>query len=369
MVQVPHPADLKALCLVSKHVSAIATQYLYRDLVLPYSDIDRDWIDLRYLLKSRGLQYVQSLFVDSSNINTYGFCKPLNQLLRKLPLKSLTRFRYGTLGQPTDEGLRYLLQHQDKLTNLQLDFSLMAPTLEELIREEGTAIRSLNCLTELEMILGDETDTSPGKYSELLDMINVTRLKKVTLYANGDWRIFGLENAIERSLKSALPTSLKHLSLTNIPLPELDEQYLQLDKFPSLRHLELHECRSPAFTLDSFRQPMLTSFTIQLCSLWSPGEEDLAAVSRFLRRFGSLSRLIIGNQPVISLDRIVDDLAVSIANHAASLRSLIIFVRCVAISWKSFAEIPLRCKKLCQLVMPARMVDLVRQCQVSLSYL
>lgn len=298
------------------------------------------------------------------NFNTDGFCKPLEQLLPKLPLKSLTNFRYSLYGRPTDEGLRYLLHHQEKLTNLQLDLSL-APTLEMLIREEETAIRSLKCLTALCLRFGYGENTSAEKYSELLDMINVTGLQSVILVANGGLGSFGREDLMEQFLKKALPTTLNYLNLSKICLPKSNEQCLHLDKYLSLRHLKLYKCSNAAFTLDSFCQPMLTSFDV-VCGSRTSCQEDLAATSSFLRRFRSLDHLEIGNRIVVSEDWVIEDLTMSIANHAASLRSLVIFIHCIPSM--SLTGTPLRCEKLCQFVMTEEGTDLVGQCLVSLSH-
>jgi len=326
--------------------------------VLPYSDTDKDWIDLRYLLESRGLQHVRTLTVDSSNVNTYGFCKPLDQLLPRLPLKSLTQFRYGPLGQPTDEGLRYLLQ---------LDFSLMAPSLEELIREEGPAIRSLKSLTELDLTLGDERDTSAEKYSELIDMIETARLKKVSLFAdiNGYWNTETGKELMERILKRSLSTSLTHISLSNVCLPQSNRQHLELDNCYSLWHLEILECTNVASLLDVFRQPILKSFVVRFRPVWDPDSEDLEAAIVFLQRFGSLNRLIISSEATVASHENLVALARSIASHAKSLSSLVVNLDGNDISWNHLSKVLLHCKNLSQLVMPAHSEDLVNQCHVS----
>jgi len=308
---------------------------------------------------------VRTLTIDPGDVNTYGFCRPLDQLLPKLPVKSLTQFRYGTLGQPTDEGMRYILHHQHRLSNLHLNFSLMAPPLEELIREEGTAIRSLQSLTELELNFGDETDTSAEMYSELFDMIGTARLKKMSLSANGVWITQTGEDLMKQILKSALSTSLTHISLSNFCLPQSNGQHLQLDEFPSLRHLEIHGCTSVASSLASFRQPILKSFVVQFCSMWDPDDEDLDAVIVFLQRFGSLNRLIISSEADVTEFHTSVALTYSIASHAESLSSLAINLDAHNGSWNYLSRVLLRCKNLSQLVIPAQSAEMVNECQVS----
>jgi len=310
---------------------------------------------------------VRTLTVDSGeNTNTYGFCKPLDQLLPKLPMKSLTHFWYGPLGQPTEEGLRYLLHQQDKLTNLQLTCSLMAPSLEELMREEGTAIRSLKSLTELTLNLGNERHTSAEMYSELINMLETARLKKVSLSTDVCSHTHTEEESMKRILKSALSSSLTHISLTNVYLPHSNGQHLQLDNLHFLRHLEIRECTNLASSLDLFRQPILKSFVVHFCPMrdLDADAEDLEAAIELLQRFRSLNRLVFSSEATVTPYEYFVALAHSIASHAESLSSLVINLDGIDTSWNHLLKVLLRCKDLSQLVMPAHSEGLVNQCQV-----
>lgn len=335
---------------------------------MPYDDTAGDWIDIRYLLESRGLQHVRTLTVDSNNVSSYGFCKPLDQLLTKLPLNSLTHFWYGPLGQPTDEGLRYLLHHQGNLTNLQLDYSfdftLEPPSLEQLIRDEGTAIRSLKSLAELDLTFGNEGDTSSEIYRELFGMIDTTKLRKVVLFANGRWDNNTGEEPMKRILKIALSTSLTHIDLTNVCLPQSNREHLQLDNFHSLRYLKLHQCTNVATSLGSFRRPILKSFDIQFGPIGSP-DRDLEAVNALLQRFESLNRLVISSQVAVTEYEVLVALEHSVANHAESLSSLIINIGGYDDSWIHLSRVSLRCKNLSQLVLCMGLTDLMNKCRVS----
>ena len=275
------------------------------------------------------------------------------------------RFRYGQLIRPAHDWLRHLWQSQSNLTNLQLDFSRNAPSIAQIVREDAAAIRSLKSVSELELKFGVEPISSSDVYDKLFDMTQFPKLEKVTLLGPEHWETNEGKPLMDRIMKRALPTSLTHISLSYISLPTANA--IHLDEYHSLKHLELHEHYDLGLILDPFRRPNLTSFAVCFNGGEGSPAGDLAVINRFLPRFRSLNRLIVDCNLPFNWDEQIEDLTVSIASHSDSLRSLLINLNPVARPLDPFVDIPLRCEQLCQLVIPAGILSLLDQCQVSLS--
>lgn len=82
MLKIKRPTDLKALCLVSKDISEVATEHLYRDLCFPYMTIE-DRKRYNSLLNSRGLKFVQSIRLGLNDHHIFIECF-LDLLLAKM---------------------------------------------------------------------------------------------------------------------------------------------------------------------------------------------------------------------------------------------------------------------------------------------
>ncbi|KAL8869497.1 MAG: hypothetical protein Q9174_004227 [Haloplaca sp. 1 TL-2023] len=355
-----HPGDLKALCLVSKKVSAVATEILYRHLVLPYDENDRHWKRLARLSESRGLQYVRTIDTGFSEVFQHGFCKPVGQVITKLPPNSLTRFHFGSLGRPLPEDLRHLWHTQKNLTNFQLDFSLNAPTVDEIVYEEAATIHSLQMVSELEINFGSDATTTPEMYDRLGSLLHFSKLRKVTV----------LHPALDNEAKPAfmdpvlhhlLPYTLTHLSFSYISLsPEVE---LQLDSCRTLRHLELRECAALEGILRSYCLPTITSFTVQTTQ--EDGDSPpgyMAAVVSFLQRCRSLRRLIAD----IHLDHFhTGSVKAAIENNSESLEALFINVRKWDDGKPMCIGVECICSKLSQLVLYAGEQPCPEKCEVS----
>lgn len=358
-----HPADLKALCLVSKHISAIPVSCLYRNIVLPYNDEDTLWTRLKTLAGSKSIQYVRTFEIGYSSFSEFVLCKSLDEFIPKLPANALTRFRYNPFAQPTHQGMQHLWKHQTNLTNLQLDFSLMAPSMTDLIKEDAATLRSLRSVSELELYFGFGPSTGMEDISELMASMELSKLKRVFLLAPAHWGLKNGKDTMIRTIKTALPTSLTSISLNYIDLSALND--FLLDEYRSLKHLELYACANPCSVLNRFRRPSLTSLTVQLCE-WQVDLENITQVHDLLLRFRSLKRLVFSCSIEVSDQVIIDGFADSIANHCEDLQNLIIHFLPEDITGHSLAQIPMRCQQLSGLVMPAGESSLSEQCQVRL---
>lgn len=365
---------MQALCLVSKHVSELATEYLYRDLNLPYQETGQRWNRLQLVARSRRLHHVRTVTVGDSNFVDVIRCRPsLDAVIAGLPLNRVTRFRWNPNGRrPSLEGLRQLWRDQRYLTNLQLDFSLNAPSMADIVSEEDArTIRSLNRVTELTLILGGDFHYPPERYEKMVNLLVTPKLRRLDLSAN-------IDDPIDDDLIDDDPIEQLWTPLLSILLTSVDLSYLSLsaaamsclDGCLLLKHLRLNKCLYICDSLDKFTNPRLESLIVTFRT-WSAFEEDLAAVFRFLLCFQSLRRLVLDaySQRQKCNESDISDLSASIGNHSANLHSLFIDILPPDSPSAPFAGLALECKELRQLAIRVEAQAPEILCNVRLTYI
>ncbi|KAI4193066.1 MAG: hypothetical protein LQ350_008485 [Teloschistes chrysophthalmus] len=366
IAEVRCPADLKALCLVSQQISTIATEYLYRNLVIPYEDTDKEWDRLKQVLDSKGLQHVRTVTLGPSSYRDYTLItprflhRPVDELISRLPKHSLKSFGYGSMGRPSEEGLRNLWQRQANLTNLQLNVADRESSTEKPVHFDADTIPSLKFVTELKVDLDIESIISPcTKLSDLLASIRTQKVivcaSALTLRRLPDW-----EHLMERITRQMLPNSLTHINLSYTAFTTSDP--LQLDDYQSLKHLEFHGCCNIDLVLDSYLRPALSTLIIELGGFEPHPERDdrdFRSVQRLLRRFSSLQKLILGAGRHWYYQ--VRHLEESVARHSQTLESLFLSIPG---DYRYLGTVPLRCPRLSQLVIATSGTSRLEDCKI-----
>ncbi|KAL9581477.1 MAG: hypothetical protein Q9212_003880, partial [Teloschistes hypoglaucus] len=352
IAEVRYPADLKALCLVSQHISTIATEHLYRNLVIPYDDTDKEWKRLKQVLDSKGLKHVRTVTLGPSSYRDYTLItprslhRPVDELISRLPKHSLKSFRYGPMCRPSDQGLRDLWQRQANLTNLQLNVADRESSFKKAVHFDADTILSLKFVTELKIDLDLESIIPPcTKLSGLLASI---RTQKVIVCASALSlrRLPGWEHSMDRISRQVLPNSLTHINLSYTAFTRSNP--LQLDDYQSLKHLEFHRCYNLKLVFGPYLRPALSTLIIELGDLEHHpqyADKDFRAVENLLLRFTSLQKLILGAEQYWHYD--ARNLAESVANHGQTLESLFLSITG---DDRFLKKVPLRCPRLSQLL-------------------
>ena len=299
---------------------------------------------------------MKSLKFGFCDYTEFSFCKALEDILPKLPKDSLRRFEFGSLGRPTHNMMKHLWHNQKHLRNLRLNFELLSPSVDDILGEDGAALKSLYEVDELDVNFAATVNAESAH--NLLSFLNLRTIQKIQItvvpsdiqgvsFANG----FFLHH---------FPTTLTHITLNSISLPR--PEYLQFDLYPTLTHLDLHNCQHTGLIMDAFRKPLLQSFSYHYSGINAPFSE----LASMLQRFGTLEKLIvdIGFQPQ-SYE--YDMLTWGIATHYQTLKSLLFYVPNQ--SSKGLMDILLniatRCKQLRHLGLEIDYQTIVNQCEVS----
>ncbi|MCJ1427684.1 hypothetical protein MMC29_005589, partial [Sticta canariensis] len=314
---ISRPTDLKALCLVSKEISAISTPRLYRDINLRYGTEypDRLSLCLTRLSHSRSLGHVQTIkigYLGEPNQGNQGYCSALSHLLPKLRDNSLIRFEFDELTRPTHKQLRFLWQHQKRLHNLQLDFKTYPPTVSD--HEHPThLLRSLRLISELD--LDFESATVDSEVLPLLKTLDLSHLQKLRLASlpktsSGPSEPLKLRKIL---FSDYFPATLTHLTLCFV---SFIDNNLQLNDYPSLTHLALRWCNRSLDLFAGYSRPTLMSLSLVEHS-------HLAGLSDMLHRFRGLESLAICISRPIEDSKTVDFLVDAIDRHKDTLKYLL----------------------------------------------
>lgn len=183
---------------------------LYRDIYLPYDEKDKDWTKVKLLAKSRGVAdgHVRSIDIGFCDYLEQRPCKALRRLIRNLPKDTLRRFHYGPLARPEHEDLRHLWQNQGSLTNLLFDFSLMSPSISDIVSEDMKKLSSLGSVSELNINFGNETP-EPRSAKELCTITRaMPNLRKIILRLVNTWSKVPIT-----SFSIQFPSALTQISL------------------------------------------------------------------------------------------------------------------------------------------------------------
>lgn len=237
-------SDLKALRLVSKRVSDIATPRQYYEV-----DLKKDRTQEDGLMVER----IKALLVGSANLRfirilkTPRFGPEATQLMdRVLPLLRkdfLTEFSFSTTSSrhfPTPMQMQFLWAHQENLQNLKL-YSHMVPSLEEFLELEPSRSALLRSFTKLD--ISDKFDGIPLNFRAIM----IWPLRNLDLRVLQNLQLHG------RSISTPILCLLNDLfageffvnitQLTFAWVRMVDT--LTLTNMPSLNSLGLHHCKSP----------------------------------------------------------------------------------------------------------------------------
>ena len=299
---------------MSKDLFHLVVPHLYRNVRLPYHPEDSQWARVVTLAQSQYLRLVRSIEIGHHYTGMTRLCRQLHQLFHNLPSNSLTRFNFGSHGRPEASDQVHLWKTQSTLQDLQLNFWVNSPSLQDLVRDEQATLRSLQCLTTIRMNLVTEAD--PDLIVRLLSLFNTANLREVEVVYMLI-RHDATPSAGVAHLVNWLPIYLTQLSLGQVTFP--DQTRFHLSQFHSIRRLQLIGCSNIASVLNGAHTPTLQGFLIQ-CNVGHMASEFNAYVG-FIAQATNLKTLIIDNK--LSNVRL-DSLATAISSHAKAMRVLMV---------------------------------------------
>lgn len=243
LYQIHQPSHLKNLCLVSKTVSSIATQLLYRDLVLdiPPGKNDRKKIlnVVEAVSKCDALRYVQKLKVGPIQGRMFTL---FDRLMSRLQDDSLINFEWDAEAPPLNLQVVYLWEHQRTIKSIDL--------IE--VMDAFRAIQLWKGLKFPQKYVHLSLDEWPPEDDvlEKLDLSCLTSLK-----VRDNWAV---------KLPSCISANLMHI--TNLQLFSIYflDTDLELDRFTSLLSLGLYHCLGVSSILSNFRYPKLKNLRLEL---------------------------------------------------------------------------------------------------------
>ena len=303
------------MCLVSKHVSDLAYQRLYQDIVIPEREDDPTWSRIETLAESKHLHEIRSLQLGTwpTCHDNPKYCENLNLLIPKLRPNSLQSFVFETNCRPRADYLVLLWKMQRNLKKLYFDFKLCAPAINEIAKAYKTELQRLHDVEELEIDFAEEGEKEA---SMLFDCIDLKNLRKITL-----------ESVVPRSSRVAnptfgstffnqrLPRTLTHICFRQMSL-EMPSSW-ELRKFDCLESLTLTDCVNVNSILDSLRPRVLKHLHI------IGSDAHPLALSQCLHSFSSLESLSIAVALRRSNFANINDLLVeAITCHRGQLRTL-----------------------------------------------
>lgn len=352
-------------------MAKLTTPLLYRNIVIPYDENDKQWKKLQILATSRGLLdgHVRSIDLGSCDYTDQVFCKALHRLIQNVPEDTLRRFQYSPLARPEYEDLKLLWKKQKRLTNLMFDFSLKSPSSSDMVYDKRHDLFSLEYVSEISIDFGEGPPQSSDRYFLYILRDTFPDLRKSTLKfppsnpAEPDPGTHWTEPLLSR----VLPRTLTHLSLYYTHIEAAD--HLPLDDFPALEHLELIECGHLARLLDNYLTPRLRSFVYRdACADAGQDREAANAVIRFLHRTKHLKCLILDCSECFAEPELETKAAASIMDHAASLECLLVsheFDSHVAADEWYIRKAARSCKRLRQLGISINDINTINDCIVS----
>ena len=301
-------------------MSSVATQLLYRNLVLdfPYlTPADEKEVDVfGAVLMSDGLRFVKTLKVGPIRGKTVAF---FDRLMRQFQDHSLVNFEWDPDEPPSNSQLRYIWDHQWNIQSI--DLTTIINAIQTVQPCEG--LRFPQKYVHLSLSLPLEEDLS-----KKLDLIYMTALK--VNWTDGE------------RLPSCISTHIIHI--TNLQLYNIfySAEDLGLDHFTSLVSLGLYRYAGSGSILSNFKNPKLKHFHIEFD--WDYFEEEMLdedyewmvdegfeAQFCFIRSFQGLETLIIDvpdrRHPASFLENLVDSISL---NHNDTLRHLALLDSCQA---------------------------------------
>lgn len=320
-------ADLKALCLVSKEVSDIATPRLFQKVDLRQKEWGEDQQIGQRIGYLRTLAKINSLLTKPANLrfvrvlNTSHLGPEATELVgRLLPLLRtdfLTGMNFAPksiLSFPTPQHMLLLLSRQKNIQNLKL-FSHMAPSMDEFVRKNEPGrkalLRSFTRLNISDKSDGCATNTPATMYWPLANLdLSVLR----------DLHVSGLD------VPSFILTRLNGLfargffvNLSRLMFEWVEfEETLTLTSMPSLKLLNLSYCKYGKPNL-----PLVFNDGFKLQYFWYSTCRNMKELVPLLAQIKGLEYLSIsGFEPVWKTDKAQRDVAYAISLYKETLRAL-----------------------------------------------
>ena len=299
---------------------------------------------------------MKSLKFGSTDFTVFGFCKALEDILPRLGKDSLRRFEFGGLGRPTHAMMKHLWRNQRSLRNLQFDFEILSPSVEEILGEDVPILELLENVDELDVNFSATVNADSAH--ELLSVLPLQKLRKVRISVTP---IKNLPSVVQyQFLNQHFPINLTHITLDSVSLPSPED--LQFDLFPCLTYLNLHNCRNTGPIMEAFHKPVLREFYYHYFSLNAPMEE----LSFLLQRFSTLEKLALDIAWQRSYD--CDLLALGVLTHGENLRSFLLW----GLGFRSKDRLlrilttAARCRQLRQLGLEFEFHTIVKYCKAGL---
>lgn len=246
-------------------MSSVATQSLYRDLVLHMS-YNKD--ALEYILKvleavsmCEGLRFVKTLKI--------GPMKPemvelFDRLISRLRDHSLVDFKWDAGEPPLNSQLVYIWEHQRNIQSIHL--VEVAGTIKSIQPWKGLKFPQKYVHISLELPLEDD----------ILAKLDLSCLRALTVRS---YCRSGLPSCI-----SANMVHITNLELYHISFFEMD---IQLDHINSLVSLGIYFCTGTSSVLSNFTNPNLKEFRVQFdWNAYEDGSLDEDFVAQFLSSTG-----------------------------------------------------------------------------------
>ncbi|MCJ1349706.1 hypothetical protein MMC31_007947 [Peltigera leucophlebia] len=338
-------SDLKSLCLVSKHVSDIATRCLYYEIEI-INSFTTDIANWRRCYEI-GKEKIKSLLINPANLQFVRVIKTdrrsreesilIDQLLPHLQKDSLKEINFTSScpGEfPTPYQIEFLWQNQKNLQNLPL-ITHVVPWLEKFSKEEpqpGEGQRSaiLKFFTELELDddFGEVHQCTPSNMLWPLQNLDLTVLRKLTLSSTlVDSSIFSTLNNLTFSstfFDSSIFSTLNNLfaagcfvNLTKLCFRHICilSQTLLLTRMPSLKWLEVTACDFQGPNL-----PLVLADDIRLAWLFCNDFDKVEKLIPLLAQAKGLEVLFRDCKPAsLAPDGIDGDLIQAIMAHKDTL--------------------------------------------------
>lgn len=338
---------------------------MYRDLDIPYDQEDPQWSRLKSLASSKGLRYTQSLKFGSCSFTELGFCKELDDLLPRLRKDSLKRFEFGGLGRPTHEMMEHLWKNQRCLRNLQLNFELLSPSVDDILGDDAPSLNLLQSVDELDVnFAGTVNADSANKLLSFLHLRCIWNIKITVMVVPRYPQVASFGDGF---FTQHFPATLTHITLNFVVLPAPED--LQLDLYPGLVYLNLHECRNTERVLDAFRRPVLRE--LLYCDTDHGLDEPPArALGSMLGRFRNLEKLVLDiNWCLRPWDHA--KVAMGISTHRTTLKSLLLGGKGVrpGATPRLFLQIAPLCTQLRQLALQFHPASVLDDCKASLYHI
>lgn len=312
-------SDLLALCLVSKHVSDIATPRLYFEVDLTSINPNRT-IEKRIsilLSKPANLRYVRRL--------TMPMLKPeatllMDRFLRLLRIDSLTDISFSSDSVekfPTPRQLTILWYRQKNIKNLELN-SHMIPWLDRFSKKRKPGRSAILKFFSVLKITNQFHEVHlPSTLKKMLwplqnlDMVSV--LQKLTLEAYSvEPPIFATLNKLFASRRFV---NLKELNFRHLLL---FDQTVTLTKMPALKLLVVYFCIPQGPSM-----PLVLADDIRLSSLTYKDAWEIEMLTPLLAQAKGLKHLSIScRSEITATDKTQRDLVRAIIVHKDTLRSL-----------------------------------------------